>query len=723
MRYKTLEYSVWDTFMIRSPYLSLEFFDKLHKRGSDLGFFKRVFSDIYLLNALYLASPEFYQAMMNFLEEGRSSKERDQRIIHTINKYLNRISTRATPFGLFAGIGLGTFNSQDSFIKKDFIQSYPKINQELLDAISICPEFVLNEDHFKYYFNEAHYISDGELRFYGPLREGRFYLYQLESIEMDEVIQEIMQLSRNGIELSGIVQAVKGMGYSLDESESFILSLIENYLLIPVLKPYSPKDTAPDNNDMIQLLKNISGHWEPKTLRSIERMQSFMGSIKRRGYDQISSCPLHITSVESYEVSNLDNKIKQYLRDTIHVLDYVGRHKINEDYQEFTNTYKTWYGEKEVRLVDCMDLEYGIGYPVFTHRTDNEFLSGFNWEKKKVEAEGFPKYDKREHHLLELMKKTETSKDPLIITEDFLSKLKSNPFPYQPMFEGLFEIYEIENKVFVHPISVGGSSGYSMKSRFSEFDDQIKAHLKKVHTKEQNLRNNELMVDVSFVPFGAPGNLVDSTNASRLELKFVRGNSSGGTSVSLDDIYLKSENDKLILFSKIHKRAIMPCFRNSLDYALLNVPILRFLYDHQFKGNLSENYFTWGKVGHDTNFLPRVSYKNVLLHKATWRIEVSSLKEMIYCLEDATRFEDLTRAWVMEMGFPKYVQLVERDNKLLIDTENQNSLKFLIFTVRNLNSIELSEFLFNKRSLIVDQQNEHYVNEFVFCFQRNNGTD
>jgi hypothetical protein len=68
--------------------------------------------------------------------------------------------------------------------------------------------------------------------------------------------------------------------------------------------------------------------------------------------------------------------------------------------------------------------------------------------------------------------------------------------------------------------------------------------------------------------------------------------------------------------------------------------------------------------------------------------------------------------WRIRLQMPKYVQLVEQDNTLLIDLEHFKSIQLLLTSVKNKKKCILEEFLFTEET-IVNRKNEKFTNECI----------
>src|SRR5690606_4293575 len=108
-----------------------------------------------------------------------------------------------------------------------------------------------------------------------------------------------------------------------------------------------------------------------------------------------------------------------------------------------------------------------------------------------------------------------------------------------------------------------------------------------------------------------------------------------------------------------------------------------------------------------------IEYQDIILAKARWNILAGTIHHLINCKTDS--FKKNSQLWINEIELPQYVQLVEGDNKLLVDTQNITSLKMLFDTVKKKTSFILEEFLQAEDS-IVKRDNNHFCNEIIVSF-------
>ena len=96
-------------FVLRTPLFEFGFYTRLTNNevvsNEDL---IKICQDPIVKEAMFLASPTVYFAMEKMID-GTLDDKRLKKLQYTLLKYLTRMSTRCTPFGLFAGCALGEF--------------------------------------------------------------------------------------------------------------------------------------------------------------------------------------------------------------------------------------------------------------------------------------------------------------------------------------------------------------------------------------------------------------------------------------------------------------------------------------------------------------------------------------------------------------------------------------------------------------------------------------
>jgi len=120
-------YSPFKHFMLRAPVYSLDKYKQYLSGLSDEkeleNRLKHLLGDAVFREAILVSSPSLYKSVNNIYSD--NYKKRSQ-IVRSLTRYLNRMSTRATPFGVFSGVVSGTYTKQSSRIEIENINMHQK---------------------------------------------------------------------------------------------------------------------------------------------------------------------------------------------------------------------------------------------------------------------------------------------------------------------------------------------------------------------------------------------------------------------------------------------------------------------------------------------------------------------------------------------------------------------------------------------------------------------
>lgn len=109
-----MKYKCHDIFVVRSPLLPKKYFEKLSSNGTETIFDLCQSKDKNIIEEALKVSSE---SLCNSLKEMPEDAKKRRNLKHSLVKYITRMSTRPTPYGLFAGVGLGTFGEKWSYVK------------------------------------------------------------------------------------------------------------------------------------------------------------------------------------------------------------------------------------------------------------------------------------------------------------------------------------------------------------------------------------------------------------------------------------------------------------------------------------------------------------------------------------------------------------------------------------------------------------------------------
>lgn len=237
-------YNFLSKFILRTPYF---YYDLLEKKD-----FKYLINDKIFKEAIFLASPDLYTAMINI---SNKSYKKQTRIKNSLYRYAERMSTRCTPFGLFAGISLGNIGDNTEL---EIHKITKNVRLDFCVLYSIIKEIEKKEDirlKLKYYPNSSIYKVNRAYR-YLEYDISNIKQTQLSTVKYSHALSMVIKSAKNGITIYNIVDIMMNIGISHEIAYDYANRLIDNNILISELEPSIING---DNFErIIDILENIN---------------------------------------------------------------------------------------------------------------------------------------------------------------------------------------------------------------------------------------------------------------------------------------------------------------------------------------------------------------------------------------------------------------------------------------------------------------------------------
>lgn len=147
----------------------------------------------------------------------------------------------------------------------------------------------------------------------------------------------------------------------------------------------------------------------------------------------------------------------------------------------------------------------------------------------------------------------------------------------------------------------------------------------------------------------------------------------GGSSIPLDDLAVVCDKRRLHLVSLSRGRRLSPTVLHALDLRAHTLPLVRFLVEVAKAQHTVVTGFDWGPAV-DLPFLPRLRYGRVILSPARWRLERTELPGRASSWPD---WRGALTEWRARRGLPSAVVLAEGDHRLHLDLGEPAHLELL----------------------------------------------
>ncbi|MCL1662915.1 lantibiotic dehydratase family protein [Elizabethkingia ursingii] len=731
-------YNFFDKYILRFPVYSS---GKILNQKIDV--IKEFQSDIFFREAICNASYSFYSQLTNALKENNiESKEREKFEI-SLYKYYSRMCTRSTPFGLFSGIKTGIVSSHSDFTintqKIEIRQEYDNL-------------FLYNivKENFKDTNEDFHLFSNNTVsRYYNKYRyieeitknADGIKSFRIVQTEYNQILKRILDYARNGINKKVLIHNLLDSEYDASELNEYIMELINNNILIMNINPevnlkYFEKlnqffNKTNYNNSIKELLHQYDVLQNDTSKRISTKYEDTL-SVTKREFSGITTnnlfnCTVTIQKNETV----LDKQFLIQIKKLIPFFNRISQVQNRGNLVEFIDKFYDKYEFQEISLLEALDKDIGIGFPVSSgHAIKNEFIDDL---KKFISSkETIPRSNIVLNHFENIIN--------IKIIESFrqnrqLVELGDNDFTDSDQWEDLPTtiygsaklFYENgEEKIAISGLS--GSSAVNLLTRFSFVNSNIKEYINEIVefeqeqlTKENEKRAKKLVIaEIIFTPNIRISNVIEHSVFYDYFIPIMSNPEplKNAKPIHLDDLFLKLTLDKkLILWSKSLDVEVIPRLTNAHNYSMSDLDVYKFLCEFQHQRKRSFIGFSFGALANLYSFIPRFEYKGIVISEARWFInsdEIQKAKKKSVNKSDLLkRIEEL---WSRHQ-LPRYVLFVYGDNELLIDIKNEISVKTLVKESGKLKRIEFKEFLL-KDSYLKDKEGENYSHEILVAFYK-----
>ena len=676
-------------------------------------------------DALFLASPAFALKLQQELTNGKPSRK----CLLTLYKYLIRMSTRATPFGKFSGIALGAIApGATRMLTGGNHQSYLRYNMEFMDELSMAPltEKMMKEQSV-FYPNGTIYRCSDQYRYYEFTYDGVKRNYKLSVSRATGVLDFILEVSTNGLNYSSIVQCLLDAGISEDKAIRLTDALIENQILVSNLTPSitgSPygqhlisrleKNGSKKHADVLNVVKKrfSKAFFPPNPQLELKPLKSILGD---KPYD-----PFHVdTKLNTKNVTlnqAVADTINREVKELLCLVDMAGISEMDR----FKRQFRDRYGDQEVDLMKAIDPDIGIGYdetnlsfassdPVINHidfqHKSTQPVSLFNAIKSVMTAAGI-----RNGESAINLASTQFSQ---FSDKSRLAILPPSFYLFGSLLAEEGEDEKKNNGQFrFHLLGLGGASSLPLMARFAHTDPKLEQKLADLAAYEKESMGDAIIAEIVHLSQPKTANILQRPCFFEYEIPILTSSTlPREKQVPLADLTLSISAGRLVLKSKQLNSIVIPRLSNAHNHKN-GISVYRFLSDLQYEG--WSPGWRWQWQGLDLDFLPRVTYKHLLLSRAQW-----NLKPEIYD-QLSTLPSDAVHTYLKKkFNIPKLVQLAHGDNELLLNLASEFGAAILLNHLKRHTAV-LFEVLPTHADSLADEKGNRYRNEVVLPLQSTN---
>jgi thiopeptide-type bacteriocin biosynthesis protein len=684
--------------------------------------------------AVALASPDL-AARLGPWREGTLEHAAARNVDRALLKYVIRMSSRATPFGLFAGVSLGAWESASHLAVGTWRDCRKGVRldwgvlETLVDRLEREPEV---RALTTYRPNSSLYARGGWHRYQERREQGgrSGRTYHLEAAEATPHLDFVLQQAREGGRLQELaVDLARHLAVEPEEARIFLDQIVEAQVLCGDLQPSL---TSPD--PLHQVITDLQAH--PATASRAEPLLALDRELKAlqeaplgshpEGYRSLAA-PLADLGIPSgtRDVLQADlfrpapdlalsPAVRRALEEGAETLRRLTSPPLENALDRFRAAFLERYGTRWMPLLEVLDEESGLGFDGGVPR-DSPLLEGLSFPGASAPRQ----LSQRDLFLLKRLPRWQGAPAWDLEEADVEALATPNPQPFPPSFAALASLEAAspaaldsgEFRFWMEQYS--GPTAARWLGRFASGDPALKDALQGHLRKEESLQPEAVFAEVVHVPEGRMGNVLARPALREYEIPFLATSSVAPEHrIFPSDLRLTVQGGRVLLASKRLGREVVPRLSSAHNFAHGPV-VYRFLAHLQDQDGRPGGW-SWGALA-ELPFLPRVTRGPHVLCKARWRIEDGELKAAAAGSSEGAwgAFQALRQS----RGLPRFVVFTEADNCLLVDLDQVLWVETLHHLVSGQPAFTLTECFPDPGQALVTSPEGSFAHELVLPFE------
>ncbi len=693
--------------------------------------------------ALHVASPSLFEASERWRRQPEGKK--GARIERALVRYLARMTTRATPFGLFSGCSAGTVvpEAGETRLRLGPRATYRRHTRLDMDCFSRLCESLAARPELRptliHRPNSSLYEAAGRLRYAESALSGTGRAYRLMALEASPFIQDTLARAGAGALLEELASALVAADPEIlpEEARQFVDELVESQILVSDLAPrVTGPDPMPDLVSHLRLAGSAAAGALDHFAKGLARLdeaglghepdayQELIRGLADLGLEVDPSRFVQIDMVKPAPEAVLGGAVIEELRRGVDVL-YRLAPRSSDPFDRFREAFEARFGDRrEVPLMEVLDEEAGIGFRQSEEPAEGApLLAGLAFP---AAPGGTVVWDRRDQHLQHLVHEAVARGEHRIDLGPADLEMLSNPSPPPPPLpDALHVLARVaarsadalrQGRFEVHLVNAAGPSGARLLGRFCHADGDILNGVRAHVEEEERLRPDAVFAEVVHLQEGRLGNIVARPVLRRYEIPFLcRAAVDPEHQIPVSDLRVSVVSGRVVLTSERLGREVIPRLTTAHNYHLGSLGVYRFLCALQTQGTLGALYWQWGPL-QTAPFLPRVTCGRLVLERARWTVSAQEVRELARWKGPESLRQ--LRGWRERRGLPRCVLLVDSDNELPVDFENIVSAEIFLDEAQGRSSVTLQEQFPGPEDHWVEGPEGRFAQELVVPFVR-----
>lgn len=686
--------------------------------------------------ALFVASPSLEESLAHWLHAPESARGR--RVERALVRYVSRMTARPTPFGLFAGVSLGTMAPETAMRlgAQDTCRRHTRLDNDYLCALvqHLAADPAVSAG-LRYRPNDSLWFAAGRARYVEASVDGQRRSYHLVAVEDSAALRSTLELAAGGATRHTLAQALVDSDTTETEALAYVEALIENQVLVPELQ--LPVTGDEPLSALIQHLAATTV--TPKIAETLARVHADLAaldascftadaaryraiaqSLQGLGVEPALERLFQVDLVRPAPGATLGRGIVDEITRGVELLRRIGRGRRHDPLERFRTAFMARYEGRAVPLLEALDEELGLGSTLAETGDPSPLLRGL---PARAESAQTVLWDKPQAHLLALLGQAlrDGAEEIVLSAEDVEHLAVSEPPPLPRAFDvtttilasSLAAIARGDYRLQLE--AVGGPPAGRLLGRFCHAEPALARALADLLEAEARHEPEAIYAEIVHLPEGRLGNILLRPLLRTHEIPYLgRSGAPTDRQIPVTDLILSVAHGSLVLHSARLGCRVVPRLTTAHNFAQ-SLGVYHFLCLLQFEGQSSGFRWDWGPLD-AAPFLPRIRAGRVILSTARWRMNAADTTRLS-AAQGAERYR-LVQEWRHHQRLPRWVALVQGDHRLPVDLDNVLSVESFVQLLKVDSPATLQEVLLGLDDLWVEGPGGRYTHKLIVPFVR-----
>lgn len=684
--------------------------------------------------AIFVASPDLDAAIESWSRDPLS--DRGMRAERALVRYVARMCTRPTPFGLFAGCSLGEIGGATQ-VQLGGVEQYRRSTRLDMEYVAaLVAELERDPDvrrRLTYRPNSSLYTAAGRVRYVEAVLRDRVRHHRLVAVDSSDYLLETLGRASSGATVAELAAALVDGDITVEDATGFVDELIDAQLLVSDLEP--AVTGADPVTALAARLDGVSAASEllREATSRIAAVDAQPPGVAPASYVQVAdllrSFPARVDLPRLFQVdltkpvvtAQLGPEVVRELETAARILHWLAPPSRIAALDAFRDRFAARYEDGEVPLEQALDEEVGIGYDVSAAPSAEASPLLRDLDLPAV-AEGSVPWSRTQTFLLRrLTQALRDGVDQVTITAQDAEGLASEdqlPLPHAFAVSASLAAPSAEafrrGEFSVLVQGVAGPSGARMLGRFCHTDPELEGRVRAHLDREASLTPEAILAEVVHLPEGRIGNIVHRPVLREYEIPYLgRSGVAPDRQIPVSDLLVSVRGDRVVLRSRRLGREVVPRLTTAHNFQARSIGMYRFLCALQHQGVSGQLSFDWGMLA-ACAFLPRVVCGRIVLSRARWRLSQGDIGTL-GSKDPHARFVAM-QGLRQRLRLPRAVVLSDADNELAVDLDNPLMVETLVHLLRQRSDAVLTELHPSPDCLWIEGPDGRFAGEVIVPF-------